>query len=92
MTAKQLAIQDIKDDLMQHSRCFIAYNQRLTPVINSLVKSYIKAQEAVSNIQTPYNMTYKTNAQLIARCTYIPQTGKVRFENFSHYYSSSSSK
>lgn len=35
---------------------------------------------------------WKANAQLIARCTYIPKTGKVRFEDFSHYYPSPSIK
>lgn len=29
----------------------------------------------------------KSNVQLIARCTYNPITNKVKFENFSKYYS-----
>ena len=28
----------------------------------------------------------KTNAQLVARCTYNPATRKVKFEDFSKYY------
>lgn len=29
---------------------------------------------------------WKGNAQLIARCTYIPASGKSKFESFAKYY------
>lgn len=34
--------------------------------------------------------SWKAGTQLIARCSYNPQTGKARFENYSHYYSKQS--
>lgn len=44
MTAKQQAIHDIKIELMQLDKCFIAYNTRLNPVMRKLVSNHIKLQ------------------------------------------------
>ena len=45
MTAKETAIQDIKDELRQESRCFIAFRKKLNPIMKKLVKNYITLQE-----------------------------------------------
>lgn len=45
MTAKETAIQDIKDELRQESRCFITFRKKLNPIMKKMVKNYIKLQE-----------------------------------------------
>lgn len=52
MTVEQQATQDIKDDLWQNSKCFIAFKKKLNPIMKKIVNSYIKQQEnARTNIQ-----------------------------------------
>lgn len=45
MTAKGQAIQDIKDELKNEDKCFIAFRKNLNPTINAIVAKYIKQQE-----------------------------------------------
>lgn len=45
MTAEELATQDIKNDLEKHSRCFLAFREKLNPVMEGIVNTYIKIQE-----------------------------------------------
>lgn len=53
MTIEDIATQDIKDNLRQHSRCFLAFRKKLNPIMNKLVDNYTKQQEEYgkSNIQ-----------------------------------------
>lgn len=54
MTIEDIATQDIKDDLRQHSRCFLAFRKKLNPIMDKLVDNYTKKQEEYgreSNIQ-----------------------------------------
>ncbi len=45
ITAKQQAVLDILDDLGRDSKCFLAFREKLNPVMEELVKNYIKLQE-----------------------------------------------
>lgn len=45
MTAKGQAIQDIKDELKNEDKCFIAFRKNLNLTINAIVAKYIKQQE-----------------------------------------------
>lgn len=45
ITAKQQAVLDILDDLGRDSKCFLAFREKLNPVMDELVKNYIKLQE-----------------------------------------------
>ena len=44
MTARQQAIQDIKDDLRQHNLSFIAFRKELNPIMDRLVNQQLKEQ------------------------------------------------
>lgn len=46
--AKQQAIQDIKEELKEQSKSFIAFHKRLNPIINLLVEHQIQLQEKIS--------------------------------------------
>lgn len=48
MTAKQKAIQDIKECLRQESKAFIAFRTELNPIMDELVEQQLKKQEALS--------------------------------------------
>lgn len=54
MTAKQLAIQDIKDDLKAQGKCFLAFHSELTPIMNKLVTRQIRRQK---QLQSPSHKT-----------------------------------
>lgn len=43
--AKEKAIQDIKEDLMQEGKCFLAFRKKLNPTIGNIVRKYINAQQ-----------------------------------------------
>ena len=45
MTAEQQALQDIKDDLKQQSKTFIAFRKRLNPIMDRIVNHYLNEQE-----------------------------------------------
>lgn len=44
MSAKQAAIQDIKDDLKQQSKSFLAFHKQLNPIMDEIVNTYIQQQ------------------------------------------------
>jgi hypothetical protein len=44
-TAKTTAIQDIKDELGLHSKSFLAFREKLNPIMDKLVEDYTKIQE-----------------------------------------------
>lgn len=45
MTAKEQAVQDIKDELRLSSRSFLAFRKKLDPIMDKLVEDYTKQQE-----------------------------------------------
>lgn len=45
MSPKEQAILDIKNDLRQQGKSFLAFHKELNPVMDSLVNSQLKAQE-----------------------------------------------
>lgn len=45
MSAREQAIQDIKDDLKKSNCFFIAFRKELNPVMRALVKEQLKAQK-----------------------------------------------
>ena len=46
MSAKESAIQDIKESLRLQGKCFIAFQKKLNPIMDELVTNQIKAQES----------------------------------------------
>lgn len=46
--AKKKAIQDIKEDLMQEGKCFLAFRKKLNPTIGNMVRKYINSQNKVN--------------------------------------------
>ena len=48
MEEKLQAIQDIKQDLELHGKCFIAFQERLNPYMEMLVKERIREQSEVT--------------------------------------------
>ena len=48
--AKQQAVQDIKEDLERHHRCFIAFLVELDPIMEQLVQQQSKEQLKLSKI------------------------------------------
>lgn len=51
MTAKEKAIEDIKEDLVRESRSFLAFRRKLDPVMRKMVSDYIELQEEAGNGQ-----------------------------------------
>lgn len=50
MTAKQAALQDIKDELKKEGKSFLLYNRERTRVINHIEQVYLKAQLNFSKV------------------------------------------
>lgn len=50
MTAKETAIKDIKDELRQESRSFITFRKKLNPIMNFIVKRYLKLQDSETKV------------------------------------------
>lgn len=51
MTAKEKAIEDIKEDLIRESRSFLAFRRKLDPVMKKMVSDYIELQKKSGNGQ-----------------------------------------
>lgn len=81
MTPKQLAVLDIKEDLKQQGKCFIAFKTNLNPSMRRLVRDQIREQ-------TPFGRTVR-KTQLVAHCLFCITTGEVKFNNYSRYYGAS---
>lgn len=45
MTVEEQATLDIKDELRQKSRCFLAFRKKLNLIMDKLVENYTKLQE-----------------------------------------------
>jgi len=83
MTPKDLAVKDIKDDLMKENKAFLAFHNELNPAMRKIVSSQIREQVSITN---PFNMPVRHKTQLMARCFFCK--GKVKLENYSKYYES----
>ena len=83
MTPKDLAVKDIKDDLMKENKAFLAFHNELNPAIRRIVSSQIREQVSITN---PFNMPIRHKTQLMARCFFCK--GEVKLENYSKYYES----
>ena len=81
MTPKDLAVQDIQNDLNRQGKTFLAFHNELNPAIRKLVFSQIKEQVSITN---PFKVPIKHRSQLIARCFFA--NGQVKFDNYSKYY------
>lgn len=44
MSAKQTAINDIKESLKEENKCFIAFHRVLNPIMDSLVRQQLDEQ------------------------------------------------
>ena len=77
MSAKEIAIQDIKQDLERQHKCFIAFRSELDPAIDKLVNRKLYIQSIAKK---------KTHNQLVAHCFFSFTTGEVNFENYIKYY------
>ena len=83
MTPKDLAVQDIQNDLSNQGKAFLAFHNELNPAMRRLVFNQIKEQIEITN---PFNMPVRHKTQLMARCFFCK--GKVKLENYSKYYES----
>lgn len=45
MSARECAMQDIREDLAKRGKCFIAFHSELNSVMRQLVTEQLKAQE-----------------------------------------------
>lgn len=79
MTARQIAEQDIKNDLMQQSRSFITFRTELNPIMRKLVHQQLHAQ---------YNLFPKTRnkTQLMAHCFFCKSMGQPQLNDYTEYY------
>lgn len=81
MTPKDLAVQDIQNDLKKQGKAFLAFHNELNHAMRKIVFSQIKEQISITN---PLNMPIRHKTQLIARCFFCK--GEVKLENYSKYY------
>jgi len=77
MTAQEQAILDIKDELHNQHKSFIAFRTELNPTMKSLVRRQITAQR---NAKVP---TY-VKVEKVARCFFAK--GKVEYFNYRNKY------
>lgn len=47
MSAKQQAVQDIKESLRIQGKCFLAFRSELNPIMDTLVNEQLKAQQSL---------------------------------------------
>lgn len=80
MSTKELAIQDIKEDLKKQGKCFITFHNELNPVMRKLVIQQLREQNNLSQARPSH-----TNSQLVAHC-FFAASGKVKLHNYSKYY------
>jgi hypothetical protein len=76
MSVKELALQDIKEDLKQENKFFIPFITKLNPVMRKLTTQYQRQQ----------GLPIVPKTQLIAHCFFCKATSTVEFNNYSKYY------
>ena len=77
MSAKELALQDIKDELEKQNKTFIPFIESLNRPMRRICHSYLKKQG--------FRMPSKNRGQLIAHCFFM-NTSEVKYDNYSKYY------
>lgn len=82
MSAKEAAINDIKKDLLQHNKSFIAFKQELNPIMRKLVRKHLMEQQSINTFHTPLFH----NAQLVAHCFFCKSDNTASLSNYSKYY------
>lgn len=82
MSPKDLAVQDIQEDLRNQNKAFIAFRKDLNPIMRKLVSKQLKRQ-ADLNV---FNQPSHSNAQLVARCLFAK--GEAKLNNYTKYYKS----
>lgn len=45
MTARQQALRDIREDLREQGKCFIAFRKELNPIMKELINDQLKRQK-----------------------------------------------
>ena len=84
MSAREIALRDIQDDLNKENKQFINFRSNLNSVMRRLVSNHIKQQQCKSsNSLWAYS---KANSQLVARCLFSFATEKATLCNYNHYY------
>lgn len=83
MTAKQIAIQDIKNEFKLSGKTFLAYKQELNGIMRKLVSNQIKEQKKVAF--TLFSYVPKANCQIVAQCKY-KAPNDVTLELYDEYY------
>lgn len=78
MSPRQQAIKDIKSELKDEHKAFIAFRTELNPVINMLVKKQIEEQ---GSIFAPIS---RDRCQIVAHCEY--HQGNTQYSNYEEYY------
>ena len=87
MSAKELAIQDIKNELEKNHKCFLAFRTELNPIMDKLVSEHLKAQQKASNqVLWPSTRPSRSATQLIARCFFCKSDSSIKYDNYSEYY------
>ena len=69
-SAKQHALKDIQAELAREGKCFIAFRNKLNPVIQSLTDRHINAQKKRSYCGLAHSIPQKPKATLVATCLF----------------------
>jgi len=81
MTPKDLAVQDIQNDLNKQGKSFLAFHNELNSIMRKLVFTQIKEQISLTS---PFNIPVRYKKELIASCFFC--NGTVEYNNYSKYY------
>ena len=85
-SAKNQAIEDIKNDLKNQHKCFLAFLQYLDPVMDCIVSSQLEEQQASKKHQRTLNTKYserpRRRAQLVASC-FLATSGRHILKRFN---------
>ena len=82
MTARQAAIEDIKDDLRAQGKCFIAFRSKLNPIMRKLVSHQIMEQQHAASPFQPLHT--RACSQLIAHCFFAK--GQAILNDYTEYF------
>jgi hypothetical protein len=80
MSPKEQAIKDIKSELRESGKSFLAFRKNLNPIMRQLTHQQIRQQLSLN----PLAMPLRKKTQLIAHCFFCK--GKVTLNNYTKYY------
>lgn len=80
MSVREIATQDIKEDLQKQSKCFLAFHSELDPIMDKLVREQLREQHSI----TPHHTPSPANSQLVAHCFFAK--GEAKLDNYDKYY------